>query len=42
MHCIGRPTMLDEALEEVGEAAQAHADIAARRTTGKVTLDPTA
>jgi len=61
MHCIGRPTMLDEALADLferlsrgelrvvtgpayplGEAAQAQADIAARRTTGKVTLDPTA
>ncbi|CAN5613605.1 zinc-binding dehydrogenase [soil metagenome] len=61
MHCIGRPTMIDEALADLferlsrgelrvvtgpayplGEAAQAHADIAARRTTGKVTLDPTA
>jgi len=61
MHCIGRPTMLDEALADLferlargelrvvtgpayplGEAAQAQTDLAARRTTGKVTLDPTA
>ena len=61
MHCIGRPTMLDEALADLferlsrgelrvvtgpayplGDASRAHADIAARRTTGKVTLDPTA
>ena len=61
MHCIGRPTMLDEALADLfarlsrgelrvvtgpayplGEAARAQADLAARRTTGKVTLDPTA
>ena len=61
MHCIGRPTMLDEALADLferlargelrvvtgpayplGEAAQAQSDLAARRTTGKVTLDPTA
>lgn len=61
MHCIGRPTMIDEALADLFErvargalrvvtgpaypladAPQAHADLAARRTTGKVTLDPTA
>jgi NADPH2:quinone reductase len=61
MHCIGRPTMIDEALADLfdrvvrGElrvvtgpaypleqAAQAQTDIAERRTTGKVTLDPTA
>ncbi|MEA2155353.1 MAG: NADPH:quinone reductase [Solirubrobacteraceae bacterium] len=59
MHCIGRPTMIDEALADLfarverGElrvvtgpaypleqAAQAQTDLAARRTTGKVTLDP--
>jgi NADPH:quinone reductase len=59
MHCIGRPTMIDEALADLFErvargelrvvtgpaypldqAAQAQADLAARRTTGKVTLDP--
>jgi NADPH2:quinone reductase len=61
MHCIGRPTMIDEALADLfgrvdrGElrvvtgpaypleqAAQAQSDLAGRRTTGKVTLDPTA
>jgi NADPH2:quinone reductase len=61
MHCIGRPTMIDEALADLfgrvqrGElrvvtgpaypleqAAQAQSDLAERRTTGKVTLDPTA
>jgi len=61
MHCIGRPTMIDEALADLFErvsrgelrvvtgpayplaqAAQAQTDIAARRTTGKVTLDPSA
>jgi NADPH2:quinone reductase len=60
MHCIGRPTMIDEALADLfarvarGElrvvtgpaypleqAAQAQSDVAARQTTGKVTLDPT-
>jgi NADPH2:quinone reductase len=61
MHCIGRPTMIDEALADLfgrverGElrvvtgpaypleqAARAQTDLAERRTTGKVTLDPTA
>jgi NADPH2:quinone reductase len=61
MHCIGRPTMIDEALADLfarvargelrvvtgpayplAEAAQAQTDLAERRTTGKVTLDPTA
>jgi len=61
MHCIGRPTMIDEALADLfarvaagelrvvagpayplAEAARAQRDLAARRTTGKVTLDPTA
>jgi NADPH2:quinone reductase len=61
MHCIGRPTMIDEALADLfarvargelrvvtgpayplAEAAQAQTDLAQRRTTGKVTLDPTA
>ncbi len=61
MHCIGRPTMIDEALADLFErvargelrvvtgpaypldqAGQAHADLAGRRTTGKVTLDPSA
>jgi NADPH2:quinone reductase len=61
MHCIGRPTMIDEALADLfarvarGElrvvtgpaypleqAAQAQTDLAERRTTGKVTLDPAA
>jgi NADPH:quinone reductase len=61
MHCIGRPTMIDEALADLFErvargelrvvtgpaypleqAARAQRDLAARRTTGKVTLDPTA
>jgi NADPH2:quinone reductase len=61
MHCIGRPTMIDEALADLfsrveqGElrvvtgpaypleqAAQAQTDLTERRTTGKVTLDPTA
>ncbi len=61
MHCIGRPTMIDEALADLFErvargelrvvtgpaypleqAAQAQTELAARRTIGKVTLDPTA
>ena len=61
MHCIGRPTMIDDALADLfdrvarGElrvvtgpaypleaAAQAQTDLAERRTTGKVTLDPRA
>ncbi|HTN25110.1 MAG TPA: zinc-binding dehydrogenase [Solirubrobacteraceae bacterium] len=60
MHCIGRPTMIDEALADLfdrvrrgelrvvtgpayplAQAAQAQTDLAGRRTTGKVTLDPT-
>jgi NADPH2:quinone reductase len=60
-HCIGRPTMIDEALADLfgrverGElrvvtgpaypleqAARAQTDLAERRTTGKVTLDPSA
>lgn len=59
-HCIGRPSMIDEALADLFErvrrdelrvvtgpayplaqAAQAQTDLAERRTTGKVTLDPT-
>ncbi len=61
MHCIGRPTMIDEALTDLfervargelrvvtgpayplAEAARAQTDLTERRTTGKVTLDPTA
>jgi NADPH2:quinone reductase len=61
MHCIGRPTMIDEALADLFErvrrgelrvvtgpaypleqAARAQTDLAERRTTGKVTLDPSA
>ncbi|HUR83882.1 MAG TPA: zinc-binding dehydrogenase [Solirubrobacteraceae bacterium] len=61
MHCIGRPTMIDEALADLfervargelrvvtgpayplAEAARAQTDLTERRTTGKVTLDPTA
>ncbi|MEA2149620.1 MAG: NADPH:quinone reductase [Solirubrobacteraceae bacterium] len=61
MHCIGRPTMIDEALADLfarvargelrvvtgpayplAQAAKAQSDLAGRRTTGKVTLDPTA
>ena len=61
MHCVGRPTMIDEALADLfarvaggalrvvtgpayplDQAARAHADLAGRRTTGKVTLDPAA
>ena len=61
MHCIGRPTMIDEALADLFErvqrgelrvvtgpayplaqAAQAQIDLAERRTTGKITLDPSA
>ena len=60
MHCIGRPTMIDEALADLfarvqrgelrvvsgpvyplAEAGRAQRDLVARRTTGKVTLDPT-
>ncbi len=59
MHCMGRPEMVDEALQDLfaraarGElrgvvgatypleqAAQAQIDLAERRTTGKVLLDP--
>jgi NADPH2:quinone reductase len=61
MHCMGRPEMVDEALQDLfaraarGElravvgatypleqAAQAQVDLAERRTTGKVLLDPRA
>jgi NADPH2:quinone reductase len=61
MHCIGRPTMIDEALADLFErvargelrvvtgpaypleqAAEAQTELVARRTTGKVTLDPAA
>jgi NADPH2:quinone reductase len=61
VHCIGRPTMIDEALADLfgrvergelrvvtgpayplAQAARAQSDLAERRTTGKVTLDPTA
>jgi NADPH2:quinone reductase len=60
MHCIGRPTMIDEALADLfdrvargelrvvtgaayplADAPRAQEDLAGRRTTGKVTLDPT-
>ncbi len=61
MHCIGRPTMIDEALADLfarvargelrvvtgpayplADAARAQTDLAERRTTGKLTLDPAA
>ncbi|HLM50383.1 MAG TPA: zinc-binding dehydrogenase, partial [Solirubrobacteraceae bacterium] len=61
MHCMGRPSMVDEALADlfsrvargelrvvVGEtypladAARAHEDLEARRTQGKLLLDPRA
>ncbi|MEY2516777.1 MAG: NADPH:quinone reductase [bacterium] len=61
MHCLGRPTMIDEALADLfarvargelrvvfgpayplAEAGRAQRDLAGRRTTGKVTLDPSA
>lgn len=60
MHCLGRPAMVDAALDDLfarvargelrvvagpayplAEAARAQADLAGRRTTGKVVLDPT-
>jgi NADPH2:quinone reductase len=59
MHCLGRPTMIDDALADLyaraadgelrvvvgatyplSEARQAQIDLAERRTTGKVLLDP--
>jgi len=61
MHCLGRPGMFEEALDDLfarvqrgelrvhvggtyplSEAARAQVDIAERRTTGKIVLDPSA